>query len=55
MGTDMSLGMKTTSGAYALRNATARHDAFIVKRAREAGLVVIGKANLGVCALGTSH
>ncbi|CAH0021083.1 unnamed protein product [Clonostachys rhizophaga] len=47
MATDESLGMKTTSGAYALRNATARRDAFIVKKAREAGLVVIGKANLG--------
>uniref|UniRef100_A0A0B7KBT1 Amidase domain-containing protein n=1 Tax=Bionectria ochroleuca TaxID=29856 RepID=A0A0B7KBT1_BIOOC len=47
MATEESLGMKTTSGAYALRNATARRDAFIVKKAREAGLVVIGKANLG--------
>lgn len=54
MATDKSLGMKTTSGAYALQNATANHDAFIVEKAREAGMVVIGKANLGVCVRGSS-
>ena len=47
MATDRSLGMKTTSGAYALQNATAIQDAFIVGKAREAGMIVIGKANLG--------
>ncbi|KAH6640376.1 amidase family protein [Chaetomium tenue] len=47
MATGNFLGMKTTSGAYALQNATASNDAFIVEKAREAGMIVIGKANLG--------
>ncbi|KAK3376844.1 amidase signature domain-containing protein [Lasiosphaeria ovina] len=47
MATDRSLGMKTTSGAYAIQNATASRDAFMVEKARKAGMIVIGKANLG--------
>jgi Asp-tRNA(Asn)/Glu-tRNA(Gln) amidotransferase A subunit family amidase len=54
MATDKSLGMRTTSGAYALKNATANYDAFIVEKAREAGMIVIGKANLAVCVRGSS-
>ncbi len=53
MATNRSLGMKTTSGAYALHNATANYDAFIVQKAREAGMIVIGKANLEVCVRGS--
>jgi Asp-tRNA(Asn)/Glu-tRNA(Gln) amidotransferase A subunit family amidase len=53
MATDKSLGMRTTSGAYALQNATANYDAFIIEKARQAGMIVIGKANLGVCVRGT--
>ena len=48
MATDKNLGMRTSSGSYALQNATATRNAFIVEKALEAGLIVIGKANLGV-------
>ena len=48
MGTDSSLGMPTSAGSYALRNATSKKDAFIVDKLREAGLVILGKANLAV-------
>ncbi|KAK2591840.1 hypothetical protein QQS21_010479 [Conoideocrella luteorostrata] len=47
MATDASLFIKTSSSAFALRNATAVHDAHIVAKEREAGLIIIGKANLG--------
>ncbi len=49
MATNSSLGLKTTSGAYALQNATATRDAFIVNKAKKAGMIVLGKANLAVC------
>lgn len=48
MATDPSLGMKTTFGAYAFQNASASHDAFLVAKAREAGLIILGKTNLAV-------
>ncbi|HVF68479.1 MAG TPA: amidase [Pyrinomonadaceae bacterium] len=38
--------MKTTAGSLALVNARPQQDAFIVRRLREAGAVIIGKTNL---------
>jgi amidase len=43
-----SLGMDTTCGSYALRGATASKDATIITRLLEAGMLIIGKANLTV-------
>lgn len=48
MATDSGQGMKTTFGAYAFKDASAPYDAFLVAKAREAGLIILGKANLGV-------
>lgn len=39
-------GMPTTAGAYALRNWLPSRDAFLVRRLREAGAIILGKANL---------
>lgn len=38
--------MPTTAGAIALENNFAREDAFITKQLREAGAIILGKANL---------
>ena len=38
--------MQTTAGSLALTGAPAPRDAFVVKRLREAGAVIIGKTNL---------
>lgn len=38
--------MHTTAGSTALRNSIAANDAFIVRKLREAGAVIIGKTNL---------
>jgi amidase len=38
--------MMTTAGSLALMGATAPKDAFLVKRLRKAGAVILGKANL---------
>lgn len=38
--------MQTTAGALAMVGSSAPHDAFVVKRLREAGAIIIGKANL---------
>lgn len=38
--------MVTASGSLALANSYARQDAFIVKRLRQAGAIVLGKTNL---------
>ncbi|KAJ6079729.1 amidase family protein [Penicillium canescens] len=46
MATDQSLGMSTSSGAFALQNATASQDAHIVAKARQAGMIILGKSNL---------
>lgn len=49
MATDQSLGMSTSSGAFALQNATPLQDAHIVAKARQAGMIILGKSNLAVC------
>ncbi|KAA8695206.1 Amidase family protein [Pseudomonas caricapapayae] len=38
--------MQTTAGALAMVGRPAQHDAFVVHRLREAGAIIIGKANL---------
>jgi amidase len=38
--------MQTTAGSYALEGAIPTQDAFIAQRLREAGTVILGKANL---------
>ncbi|MBN1315570.1 MAG: amidase, partial [Anaerolineales bacterium] len=38
--------MRTTAGSLALENSIARQDAFIVKKLRQAGAVILGKTNL---------
>lgn len=48
MATDRSLGISTSSGAIALQNATASQDAHIVAKARQAGMIILGKSNLAV-------
>ncbi|HEU4421369.1 MAG TPA: amidase family protein [Pilimelia sp.] len=39
-------GVPTTAGAIALRRSLPRDDAFLVKRLRSAGAIILGKANL---------
>jgi len=39
-------GMPTTAGAIALRRSLPSEDAFLVKRLRAAGAIILGKANL---------
>ena len=48
MWTGPELGMPTAFGAYAFENATALEDATLIARAQQAGLIVVGKANLAV-------
>lgn len=38
--------MHTTASSYALKDLYAPYDAFIVKKLREAGMIILGKANL---------
>jgi amidase len=38
--------MKTTAGSFALGDVTRARDAFVVERLRQAGSVILGKANL---------
>lgn len=47
MATGPDLNMTTSFGAYAFENATADRDAFFVAKAQEAGMIIMGKANLG--------
>lgn len=47
MATGPDLNMTTSFGAYAFENATAGQDAFLVAKAQEVGMIIIGKANLG--------
>ncbi|KAH8694488.1 amidase signature domain-containing protein, partial [Ilyonectria robusta] len=46
--TDVELGMNTTAGSYALLEyaGEAKGDAFVVKRLRDAGAIILAKANL---------
>lgn len=44
--TEPKLGMNTTAGSYSLLNQTVTGDAFVVSKLREAGLLILGKANL---------
>ena len=41
-----TIGMPTTAGAFALQNNTTTDDAFIVKKLKENGALILGKANL---------
>lgn len=43
---DTNDAMSTSAGSLALANHTATQDAFLVRKLREAGAVIIGKANL---------
>lgn len=43
---DTGDGMPTTAGSRAMRNAYAASDAFIVRKLRDAGAIIIAKANL---------
>jgi Asp-tRNA(Asn)/Glu-tRNA(Gln) amidotransferase A subunit family amidase len=43
-----SLGMRTTYCAYALQDAMASDESFIIRKAIEAGAIILGKANLQV-------
>ena len=43
---DTSDGMMTTAGSLALLGSTPSRDAFVVRKLREAGAVVLGKTNL---------
>ncbi len=46
--------MRTTAGAFALSRHVAQEDAFLIKRLREAGAVLLGKTNLTEWANGMS-
>ncbi|KAF7894383.1 uncharacterized protein EAF01_009834 [Botrytis porri] len=48
---DVSLGMDTTCGSYALVGSVTQHNAPIVDHHSNAGMAIIGKANLSVGAL----
>lgn len=41
-----TLGMKTTAGAVIMKDFYSKDDAFIVKRLKEAGAIILGKTNL---------
>ena len=46
MATGPDMKMSTSFGAYAFQNATSDYDAFIVAKARKAGMIIMGKTNL---------
>jgi amidase len=48
--TDPSLGMGTTAGTWPLVGAKPKRNAAIVQKFVDAGLIIIGKANLTVSA-----
>ncbi|KAF5878209.1 putative amidase family protein [Botrytis fragariae] len=49
--TDVSLGMDTACGSYALVGSIPQHNAPIMDHLLKAGMIVIGKANLSIGAL----
>lgn len=48
--TDVSLGLNTTAGSFALLKSVPPGDASIVQRLRKAGAIILGKTNLSVWA-----
>jgi len=50
-----TLGVKTSCGSRMLDNFVAPYDATVVSRLREAGTVMIGKANMDEFAMGSSN
>lgn len=48
-------GMPTTAGMATRRGRLAQSDAFVVRRLREAGMVVLGKLNMHEAALGATN
>ena len=47
--TDASLGMDTTCGSFALKGVKVEKNAVVVDHCLEAGMIILGKANLSVC------
>lgn len=46
LGTEPSLGMKTTAGSYALEDSVVKQDASVIKLLRDNGAIILGKANM---------
>src|SRR5262245_3492206 len=47
-------GVRTTAGAKIFANRIPQEDATVVKKLRQAGAVIVGKANLHECAFGVT-
>jgi amidase len=43
-------GMETTAGSFALEGVPVKEDAFVAKKLREAGAIILGKTNMSVWA-----
>ena len=46
IGTDEELGLPTTAGSFALLGMPVKKDAFIVRKLRQAGAIIMAKANM---------